>query len=92
MAARAAAPWRASWRSLGRGIRSWTANKNRDGREETTMKDLIKQYLDQGISRRKLMSRLSAAGFSTVAAKAMAQSLAPVAAPAKAATPARCAR
>jgi benzoylformate decarboxylase len=51
------------------------------------MKDLIKQYLDQGISRRSLMSGLSAVGFSTVAAKAMAQSLAPFAAPAQAAVP-----
>ena len=49
------------------------------------MKDLIKQYLDHGISRRKLMSGLSALGISTVAAKAMAQSLAPFASPAKAA-------
>jgi thiamine pyrophosphate-dependent acetolactate synthase large subunit-like protein len=51
------------------------------------MKDLIKQYLDSGISRRKLMSGLSALGLSTVAAKAMAQSLAPFASSAKAATP-----
>jgi thiamine pyrophosphate-dependent acetolactate synthase large subunit-like protein len=43
------------------------------------VKDLIKQYLDQGISRRSLMSGLSAVGLSTVAAKAMAQSLAPFA-------------
>jgi thiamine pyrophosphate-dependent acetolactate synthase large subunit-like protein len=43
------------------------------------MKELLKQYLDQGISRRKLMSGLSAVGVSTVAAKAMAQSLAPFA-------------
>ncbi len=49
------------------------------------MKDLIKQYLDQGISRRSLISGLSAAGVSAVAAKAMAQSLAPFASPAKAA-------
>jgi thiamine pyrophosphate-dependent acetolactate synthase large subunit-like protein len=51
------------------------------------MKDLIKQYLDQGISRRGLMSGLSALGMSTVAAKAMAQSLAPFVAPAQAASP-----
>lgn len=51
------------------------------------MKDLIKQYLDHGISRRQLMSGLSAVGMSTVAAKAMAQSLAPFAASAQAATP-----
>jgi hypothetical protein len=54
---------------------------------EEAMKDLIKQYLDQGISRRQLMSGLTALGISTVAAKAMAQSLAPFAGPAQAATP-----
>ena len=42
------------------------------------MKELIKQYLDQGISRRQLVQGLSALGMSTVAAKAMAQSLTPV--------------
>ena len=55
------------------------------------MKDLIKQYLDQGLSRRQLVSGLSAVGMSTVAAKAMAQNLAPAAqsaAPAAAAAPA----
>src|SRR5579863_9107938 len=59
------------------------------------MKELIKQYLDQGLSRRKLVSGLSALGMSTVAAKAVAQNLAPLgpggskaAAPATAATPA----
>jgi thiamine pyrophosphate-dependent acetolactate synthase large subunit-like protein len=41
------------------------------------MKELIRQYLDDGISRRQLMTGLSALGMSTVAAKAMAQSLAP---------------
>src|SRR5262249_45816977 len=46
-----------------------------DAREETPMKDLVKQYLDQGLSRRQLMSGLSAIGMSTVAAKAVAQSL-----------------
>jgi benzoylformate decarboxylase len=51
------------------------------------MKGLIKDYLDQGISRRALISGLSAVGMSTVAAKAMAQSLAPFAAQAKAAKP-----
>ena len=50
------------------------------------MKDLIKQYLDQGISRRQLVSRLSALGLSTVAAKAVAQSLGSVVTPAQAAT------
>jgi len=39
------------------------------------MKDLIKQYLDNGISRRKLMTGLSALGMGSVAVKAMAQSL-----------------
>jgi len=47
------------------------------------MKDLIKQYLDNGISRRKLMTGLSALGMSSVAVKAMAQSLS-AAAPASA--------
>lgn len=49
------------------------------------MKELIKQYLDHGISRRRLMSGLSAVGLSTVAAKSMAQSLTQVSAPAAAA-------
>src|SRR5712671_5816575 len=39
------------------------------------MKELLKQYLDHGLSRRQLMSGLSAIGMSTVAAKAVAQSL-----------------
>ena len=59
------------------------------------MKELIKQYLDQGLSRRKLVSGLSALGMSTVAAKAVAQNLAPLGpgggktdAPATAAAPA----
>jgi thiamine pyrophosphate-dependent acetolactate synthase large subunit-like protein len=43
------------------------------------MKDLIKQYLDQGLSRRQLVSGLSALGMSTVAAKAVAQNVSPVA-------------
>ncbi len=51
------------------------------------MKDLFKQYLDQGMSRRQLVSGLSALGMSSVAAKAMAQNLAPAAAGATA-TPA----
>jgi thiamine pyrophosphate-dependent acetolactate synthase large subunit-like protein len=42
------------------------------------MKQLIKQYLDQGLSRRQLVSGLSALGMSTVAAKALAQNLAPL--------------
>jgi thiamine pyrophosphate-dependent acetolactate synthase large subunit-like protein len=51
------------------------------------MKGLIKQYLDAGISRRKLMSGLAAAGVGTVAAKAMAQSLAPFNSPPKLSDP-----
>src|ERR1700758_4380254 len=39
------------------------------------MKELVKQYLDHGLSRRELMSGLSAIGMSTVAARAVAQSL-----------------
>src|SRR5436190_1655902 len=39
------------------------------------MKDLIKQYLDNGMSRRQLMTGLSALGMSTVAVKAVAESL-----------------
>ena len=39
------------------------------------MKDLIKQYLDDGMSRRQLMTGLGALGMSTMAAKAVAQSL-----------------
>lgn len=50
------------------------------------MKELIKQYLDAGISRRTLVSGLSALGVSTVAAKAMAQSLTSFVTPAEAAT------
>lgn len=42
------------------------------------MKELIKQYLDQGLSRRKLVSGLSALGMSTITAKAVAQNLAPL--------------
>src|SRR6202451_3541231 len=41
------------------------------------MKELIKQYLDQELSRRQLVSGLSAIGMSSVAAKAVAQNLAP---------------
>jgi thiamine pyrophosphate-dependent acetolactate synthase large subunit-like protein len=42
------------------------------------MKDLIKRYLDQGMSRRQLVSGLSALGMSTVAANAVAQNLSPL--------------
>jgi thiamine pyrophosphate-dependent acetolactate synthase large subunit-like protein len=52
------------------------------------MKDLLKQYLDRGISRRKLMKNLTAVGLSTVAAKTVAQALAPVSAKAAEAAPA----
>jgi thiamine pyrophosphate-dependent acetolactate synthase large subunit-like protein len=47
--------------------------------EEGAVKELIKQYLDNGISRRKLISGLTTIGMSTVAAKAMAQNLTPLA-------------
>src|SRR6202163_2114445 len=55
---------------------------NRHGTAENrtrriAMKDLIKQYLDDGLSRRQLMTGLSALGMSSVAANSMAQSLAP---------------
>ena len=39
------------------------------------MKDLIKQYLDNGLSRRQLMTGLSALGMSAVAVRSVAQSL-----------------
>src|ERR1700728_1900332 len=42
------------------------------------MKHLIKQYLDQGLSRRQLVSGLSALAMSSVAAKSVAQNLAPL--------------
>jgi thiamine pyrophosphate-dependent acetolactate synthase large subunit-like protein len=42
---------------------------------EESMKELIKQYLDHGMSRRQLMTGLSALGMSTAAVKAVAQSL-----------------
>jgi hypothetical protein len=42
---------------------------------EEAMKDLIKQGFDQGISRRQLMSGLTALGISTVTATTMAQFL-----------------
>lgn len=41
------------------------------------MKDLIKQYLDQGVSRRNFLSALGGIGVSAAAADAMANSLAP---------------
>ncbi len=42
------------------------------------MKELIKRYLDDGLSRRQLMTGLSALGMTSVAAKSVAQSLEPV--------------
>src|SRR5262245_29229185 len=45
-----------------------------EGKEEA-MKELIKQYLDHGMSRRQLMTGLSALGMSTAAVKSVAQSL-----------------
>jgi len=45
---------------------------------EEAVKQLIKQYIDKGLSRRQLVSGLSAFGMSTVAAKAVAQNLAPL--------------
>ena len=44
------------------------------------MKELIKQYLDNGISRRKLMRGLATAGLTTAAAKGLADSFTPTAA------------
>jgi thiamine pyrophosphate-dependent acetolactate synthase large subunit-like protein len=41
------------------------------------MKDLVKQYLDQGLSRRQFLSGLGRAGLSSAAATTMANSLAP---------------
>lgn len=41
------------------------------------MKHLIKQYLDRGVSRRSFLSSLGALGISSIAAEAMARSLAP---------------
>src|SRR5271169_4545638 len=45
------------------------------------MKELIKGYLDKGISRRQLLSGLGALGITSVGADAMARSLAAVGAP-----------
>src|SRR5580704_2553316 len=46
----------------------------------TLMKNLIKQYLDHGLSRRQLVARLSAFGMTSIAANAFAQNLAPMSA------------
>src|SRR5579863_7900869 len=56
-------------------------------REKRSMKDLLKRYLERDVSRRTLMKNLTAVGLSTVAAKTMAQALAPVSAQAAAASP-----
>src|SRR5262249_22409195 len=78
------------WRPLSavRGGASWMRPKNGGSRlrhprparrtgegEEASMKELIKQYLDHGMSRRQLMTGLSALGMSTAAVKSVAQSL-----------------
>src|SRR5258708_28220209 len=57
--------------------RDWVTFDN--SLEDDAVKELIKQYLDNGISRRKLISGLTTIGMSAVAAKAMAQNLAPLA-------------
>ena len=41
------------------------------------MRDLIKKYLERGVSRRRFLSGLGAAGISSIAATSMARSLAP---------------
>ena len=41
------------------------------------MRELIKQYLDRGLSRRNFLSGLGAIGISSAAANSMARSLAP---------------
>jgi thiamine pyrophosphate-dependent acetolactate synthase large subunit-like protein len=48
------------------------------------MKDLIRQYLDSGLSRRQLMRGLGAAGLSAAAAKSVIESLGPTPAQARA--------
>ena len=48
---------------------------------------MVKQYLDQDISRRTLMTNLAAAGLSTAGANAVAQALAPVSARAAVTSP-----
>ena len=51
------------------------------------MKELVRQYLDRDISRRKLMANLSAVGLGAVAAKSMVEALAPVSVAAATANP-----
>ena len=51
------------------------------------MKELLKKYIDRDMSRRSLMKNLTAVGLSTVAAKTVAQALAPVSAKAATASP-----
>jgi thiamine pyrophosphate-dependent acetolactate synthase large subunit-like protein len=59
--------------------RGWICRRCADRRSgEEAVKQLIKQYLDHGMSRRRLVSGLSALGLSTVAARAVAQNLAPL--------------
>jgi len=50
------------------------------------MKELIKQFLDEGISRRQFISSMALLGLSSHAARSIAQSLAPVAQPGTAAS------
>src|SRR4051794_3920083 len=65
----------ASRNAQGYWVPAFAGTTERRRWEDGLMKDLIKQYLDNGISRRKLMTGLSALGMSSVAVKAMAQSL-----------------
>ena len=51
--------------------------KKMSDQEETAMKELIKQFLDDGLSRRQLMTGLGALGMSTVAAWSVAGLLRP---------------
>lgn len=51
------------------------------------MKDLMKQYLDRGVSRRNFLSGLGALGITAAAAKSMASSLAPFLPPAEDVSP-----
>ncbi len=72
-------------RYAGKAITKAITRPTKIGVREDTMKELIKQYLDHGMSRRQLVSGLSAMGVSSVAAKAMAQNLSPLAQSASAA-------
>src|SRR5579875_788406 len=55
--------------------RAAIAQRDRYDREKRAMKDLIKQYLDKGISRRTLMRGLGAAGLAGGVAKSIVSSL-----------------